>query len=280
MTDKMAQHAPRYGRLLAGCLGMLVLTGGQAPALSAAEGARNVELKFDIIAHGTRAYDLDIVYKLSPSDYRATARAATTGLVGLFVDEELNMAAMGSLSSGRVRPANFRYSAREGSEKKTAQVSWDGGSVKVDRSFRMSREREEDLNQAVDKSLPDPLSGILAASMASGDKPCSGRQRVFDGKEVFELSFSYLGQETVKSAGAFEGPAHKCRVQYKSVAGLSKKRMAKNHSNPPVFTILFATVEGPAGNLLVPVAGSGELKGKKVQIVARHAKVDGKPLGK
>lgn len=280
MKVTIARGHLRITPFIAGVLGAMIFTSGTIDAVQAQSTPKSVELKFDILAHGTRAYDLGINYHLSPSDYRASARAATTGLVGLFVDETLTMAANGSLGKGAVRPASFKYSSREGKDEKTARIRWDGGSIKVDRSFKMADAREHDLNEAVDKSLPDPLSGILAATMSPSGQPCSGRQRVFDGKEVFELSFSYLGRENVNDSGAYRGPAYKCRVQYRSVAGLSKKRMAKNHANPPIFTILFAGVDGPSGELLVPVGGTGEIKGRKVQIVARQATVDGKPIGK
>ncbi|WP_170984576.1 DUF3108 domain-containing protein [Rhodoligotrophos defluvii] len=268
------------GRLLrAGLLAAApLMVAGATPAAAQAE---KITLDFDVIAHGTRVYDIGVEYRLSREGYTAVLNAETTGLVGFFMDEQLQMQASGALTSSSAQPARFTYSQAEGKDRRTAQLRWTASRVEVERSYSLDEDRRRDLERAVEKTLPDPLSGVLNALLPSPGKVCAGSQRVYDGKEVFELSFSYLGTTQLQEKGSgYRGPVHQCRVQYKSIAGLSKKRAARNRANPPVYTVWFAPVHASSlgRDILVPVAASGEMKGRAVRIVAREATIDGKPL--
>ncbi|WP_342643620.1 DUF3108 domain-containing protein [Rhodoligotrophos ferricapiens] len=257
------------------------LTGVISPASSAE--ADKISLKFDVIAHGTTVYDIGIDYSFSPGEYSAQVSAATTGLVGFFVDEQLEMRASGSLDQSSVRPARFTYRETDSDGRKSTEMRWGAANVDVDRSYDLEEERARAIEQAIDKPLPDPLSGVLNAALSSSGKPCSGTQRVYDGKEVFALNFSYLGQTQFEEKNAaYRGPAYKCQVQYKSIAGLSKKKAERNRANPPVYTVWFAPVHAAAANrdLLVPIAATGTMKGRSVRIIARKASVNGTPLAK
>ena len=96
---------------------------------------------------------------------------------------------------------------------------------------------------------------MLFRSSVSSAKPCGDTVRVFDGRRRYDIELKYEGQDKLKSDSGYSGPAVKCTVTYKQLAGF-KPNLNKGKALP-VITAWFATFDsaagGPVKKFVVPV---------------------------
>jgi hypothetical protein len=115
----------------------------------------------------------------------------------------------------------------------------------------------------------------MMLSQNSSANPCERRLPVFDGKERFDLVFSYKGEMRVveQAPSGQPGVAHVCRVKYKPIAGhkvdTETSFMAANDG------IEVALRPVPSANVLIPyqiniptMAGSATIVAKRVEIIS------------
>lgn len=217
---------------------------------------------------------------LTETTYQSAAAVKTRGLAGLFSDYKMDMTAKGAVNGNDARPSQFTSRAEKKDENKTIELSWrDGKPPAVDPSLDADDERL--LGDAVTASLIDPLSMVMRMTALQTDQPCRTVERVFDGKEVYDLRFELKGKVTIGSAdgGSYRGQAYKCSVTYTPVAGRAAAKFKKKGLVPQKFDIWFAPARsGTNGALFIPVLATGKLKGFSFVAYASKAAIDGVPL--
>ena len=239
----------------------------------------------------TAAYVVDIggmsVLKMSydaaltEKTYQTVAAVKTKGLAGLFSDYKMDMTATGAITGNDAQPSRFTSRAEKKDNNKTIELSWRNGKPPIV-DPRLDADDERFLAGAVTASLVDPLSMVLRMTALQTGQPCRTVERVFDGKEVYELSFELKGKVTIGSAdgGSYRGQAYKCSVTYTPVAGRAAAKAKKKGLAPQTFNIWFAQARsGTDGPVFVPVLATGKLKGFGFVAYASRATVDGVPLG-
>ncbi len=123
------------------------------------------------------------------------------------------------------------------------------------------------------RGVVDPLSAIMVLSRGSNANPCDRRIPIFDGKERFDLVFTYKGERKITEQTPSGQPslAHVCRVKYLPIAGhkvdSETSFMAANNE------IEVALRPVPSANVLIPyevniptMAGSATIISKRVEI--------------
>jgi len=133
------------------------------------------------------------------------------------------------------------------------------------------------------RGMPDPLTALLKQGVLAGAKPCGGTERVFNGAEVYDLTFAFDKPDSfsAKDGGVYRGPAVKCLVTYRPVAGVSADKLQRQQADPPKFNIWLAPVAThDMGTIYVPVAVAGKLNGTGAVFtaLASHATLAGAPL--
>src|SRR5690606_22642751 len=127
--------------------------------------------------------------------------------------------------------------------KRHLTVTWDEGrAASTVRSYDLSNSKSKSLKKALKPGMPDPVSALLQATLFDAARPCESSFTVYDGKHVFELTYSYHGRARIKSGnGLYSGQAYKCTLTYTPIAGLSKKKMKRARQEPQQpFTIWLA----------------------------------------
>lgn len=123
------------------------------------------------------------------------------------------------------------------------------------------------------KSVLDPLSAVLAMSRSAGENPCARRIAIFDGKQRFDLAFSYKRQERVAEArpSGQPGVAYVCRVKYQPVAGYRQNEDTRRLAGETGIEVALRPV--PSANLWIPYiitvptgAGPATLTSQRVDI--------------
>jgi hypothetical protein len=124
------------------------------------------------------------------------------------------------------------------------------------------------------KGVLDPLSAIMVVSRPAGS-PCDRRVPIFDGKERFDLIFSYKGETKVSEQQPSGQPnvAFVCRVRYLPIAGHKADPETRYMASNDSIEVVLRPV--PSANMLVPyqiniptLAGYASIVSKRVEIVS------------
>ena len=126
----------------------------------------------------------------------------------------------------------------------------------------------------------------MTASFQSRKDLCKQSFRVLDGKTVYDISYQYVKQDdfTGNENGVYVGEAHRCRITYTPVAGLSvnKWKKIKAEANKGVYTFDVWMAPVKASNVgttaYVPVAGSANMDGRQTTAHLVAASLSGGPL--
>jgi Protein of unknown function (DUF3108) len=267
------------GPLSAVAAALALIFGGGAMA----QDADNLSLSYAIYVSGSRVYKINYTASLSSDHYKTSVSMGPKGLGKLFSDYKLDMTSSGVVADGRPRPTNFASDSEKDDEKKRVKVTWSSDDLpKADRSFGVPPERTADVEAMLEPQTPDPLTAVLHHALKSDQKPCTGTLRAYNGAEIYELAFKYLGRDEIGASheSAFSGHAFKCEVVFVPVAGYSEKKKRKLLKQPPAYTVWFAAILSPTTStkLLVPVRAIGNAGKRRFEIVASDAKISGRPL--
>jgi hypothetical protein len=252
------------------------------PAVEAADGD-TLSLSYAIYVSGSRVYKINYSALITAQGYKTAVTMAPKGLGKVFVDFKLKMSSAGTLANGRPEPVDFTMESTKNNEHKKVSMSWSSDDLpKADRSFRVPKDRAAALDRVLNPQMPDPLTAVLRHALESDTQPCTRTLRSYNGAEVYDLAFTFLGNEEITDTkeGAYSGPAYKCKVVFVPVAGYPEKRMKKHLSNPPTYTVWFAEVTSPTTStkFLVPVQASGKAGKRSFKILASDAQMSGQPL--
>jgi len=123
------------------------------------------------------------------------------------------------------------------------------------------------------RNVLDPLSAVMALAVGGTQRPCDRKLSIFDGKQRFDLTLSYRGQQRIAEArpSGQPGIGFVCRVRYQPIAGFRKNEETKTFDDNANIEIVFRPV--PTANLVVPYqvsiptgAGTAVLKAERIDI--------------
>ncbi len=256
-----------------------LLAGVTLIAMSSAVMAEALRMGFDVYVSGLRVMKVNFDGDITTKTYRGAVRIRPKGFAKLFLKKRLEMRTQGVFNDAHAKPQEFRYHSRKKSREKSAVVRWQGGRVvSWTRKPPASEAERRQVLAAIASGALDPLSALFTLGRRQGANLCSGRFRVFDGLDVYDLKLVQLGQTRVGNMN-YAGPALKCRMIYVPIAGMSEKKKRKQLRNPPVFTVWLARVKSAAaGPIWVPVQASGRLKGRPFTASLSAATLGGGPL--
>ena len=222
-----------------------------------AQAADVISVNYDISFGGTRVMKADYSATLDERSYSANLEAKTVGVSKWFSKIKLNMSASGGLSESGVTPANYSYSRKKNDKRKQRVLTFaPGGALVTD-----GGDYDAAILAAVAGKVMDPLSMLL--KVARSGKPCSGKHRAFDGRDVFDLSLS----------GATGTGTVTCKIVYTPVAGAD---VEDGETDVTRYEITFAPMGDNKG--YVPVRLTGSSKGVGFEASANSVTVNGQPL--
>ncbi len=260
---------------------MLAMLLAIAPVSQASAG-EVFNMHYDVDIAGTRIMEVAYRLDLDKTGYQSSISVDSRGILDLFASMGLDMQGHGRINGADPLPLAFQMGSSKQGKDKEVSVSWAPGRVPTtQRSYRLPGDRERAVADALKTGMPDPLTALLKQGVLAGPHPCAGTERVYNGIEVYDLQFAVDKADTfgVKDGGVYRGPAVKCRITYRPVAGLSDRKMQKYRNDPPRFDIWFAPVATRTmGIVYVPVAAAGTLKGNVFTALATRATLAGAPL--
>jgi Protein of unknown function (DUF3108) len=182
------------------------------------------------------------------------------------------MTSTGSVFSATARPGDysFRYKQKAVLSKKKVKslsIAFDRKGVK-DVVFVPPERPSPKAIPVTQKQLEnvlDPLSGVMALSLGSLDRPCEQRLPIFDGEQRFDLVFTPTSRRPQKPGGDWL-----CHVRLIPISG---HRKGKGQDSVITGAIEVVLRPVPKANILIPyrvtvptIIGAAELKSEKVDI--------------
>lgn len=244
-----------------------------------------LETSYEVKVKGITMMDVAYRADLSDAGYRSRASIRTRGVAALFSDYLMDVEASGQIVNGQVKPAQYTSRREKKDKTKVIGLTWSGDGFPTGAP---QNDKEPDIQAEIDGALApgaaDFLTALLRVGTPGNGGLCQSTERIFDGKEVFDLRFSFKGKVSIDddAPGDYHGAAYECQMTYVPVAGRYAAKFRKNNEEPPRYRVLLAPVgeDVSGGPLLVPVQASGKLDGYKFLAYASRVKVDGRPFSR
>jgi Protein of unknown function (DUF3108) len=216
-----------------------------------------ISVRYDVSLGGTRVMKADYSATVSDDSYTASLEAKTVGVSKMFSKIKLSLNASGALSSVGLIPASYNYSRKKNDKRKERSLSFSPkGGLMMD-----GGDYGEGIRAALTAKVMDPLSMLLKLSRS--DKPCSGKHRAFDGRDVFDVALSGGGGAGTQT----------CKMVYTPVAGSD---VEDGKTEPTSYDITLAPLGGGKG--YVPIRIAGSTKGVGFEVTASGVSMNGAAL--
>lgn len=228
------------------------------PAAAATSGPTStVQLVWQVYLGGFNLGNIGIKSSFTGNSYSAVSRLKTAGVVNSFYEAVIDANSVGVVAGSALQPQ--KYDSNTVNEKQSQKVglaySTAGIELISDPPYNTSR---FPVTEEQKRGTLDPLSGLvyaLSGVSITSDKPCGETVRVFDGRRRYDVELKFAGKDKVSTDDGYSGPAVKCTVNYKQIAGF-KPNINKGKPLPTIHA-WFATMEsssgGPVKQFIIPV---------------------------
>src|SRR5436190_4252335 len=247
------------------------------PQTAAAETwPATVRAVYDINFNGFNVGTFEFQSRAEQQSYTLLGNARLSVLLGAFTwDGETR--SFGLFVKQEPKPASFTFDFKSNLRAGSTKLGFANGAV-TDIAHLPPEPPKPDtipVRQQHLKGVVDPLSAIMVLSRGSIASPCDRRIPIFDGKERFDLLFSYKGEMRVveQAPSGQPGVAHVCRVKYLPIAGHKVDSETSFMAASNEIEVALRPV--PSANVLIPyqiniptIAGSATIVSKRVEIVS------------
>ncbi len=227
------------------------------PVVQGSGPASTVQLVWQVYLGGFNLGNIGIKSSFAGNSYSAVSRLKTAGVVNSFYEAIIDATSVGAVGGNGLVPQ--KYDSNTNNEKTNQKVGlvYSSAGIQLFSDPPYNTERFP-VTEEQKRGTLDPLSGLvfaLSGISQSTAKPCGETVRVFDGRRRYDIELNYVGQDKVKTDGGYSGPAVKCTVIYKQLAGF-KPNLNKGKSIPVITTWLApmeSSAGGPVKKFMVPV---------------------------
>ncbi|MGE0700966.1 MAG: DUF3108 domain-containing protein, partial [Hyphomicrobiaceae bacterium] len=218
---------PRSPRKLARAVALaaaMIATPALTPGADAADAGwpSRVDATYRVAFNGFDIGKFDFKADVTGATYTVTGDAQISALLGAFWWKGMTRSS-GHVSGLQPKPAGYTFDFRGVGKEGSIKLGFGQGRVTSIASIPPKPPAPGTIpvgDQHL-KDVLDPLSAVMALSRTANANPCGRRMPVFDGKQRFDLVFSFVRQEAVaeRSPSGQPGVAFVCRVRYVPIAG-------------------------------------------------------------
>ena len=217
----MARHLGKLG----GAVLLIALGMASAPAAAQPDQGLSLRLGYDGRLLFIKVLDVSLQERVAPGGHASTARIASYGVLDAFKHFNIDATETGSIVHGAPEPGVFHHENHDGKRNRKVEVTWTPTDVTTVATPEMTYLGDPPATREQRLSAVGYLTGAMRLTVASDQGPCTGAQRIFNGKELSELGFADLRPaeptEAEKKLGLV-GPV-RCNATFREIAGYRKK---------------------------------------------------------
>lgn len=194
---------------------------GVAAAQSAASGARQVDIAYEITFAGLSGFRIDLTAKFNGSNYDIESRTFKEGILrAVTMHYDGRNRAWGGFSPEGARPAAGSLSIVVGDKPRTWVAQYAGGTVQETHTPDYKPSPQNTISEEQRRGSLDPLSAGLSVGMA-GDAACDRTVQSNDGKRRIDVIIKKVGTESAARSGipGAQGDVLVCEIFTRRVAG-------------------------------------------------------------
>lgn len=227
----------------------------------------------------------EFVMDLDDNSYAVVGSARVTGIAKLVSRGQGAVSAKGNFANGQVSPTSYATSSESDKKKEDIRISLASNAVT---SFSVTPPTDESkdripVTEKDRQGVVDPMSAAIVAVPGSGDMlspdNCKRTIQIFDGRQRYDLVFSYERTDTAKDIKGYSGKLLVCRVDYRPIAGYKPDRLQVKYmqDNKNIFVWL-APVQGtrvlfPARVSIITLIGIVVVQAENFEIGPRDMSV-------
>jgi len=192
------------------------------PATASAQGARQVEIGYEITFAGIAGFRVDVTARFNGATYDVETSTFKEGLLKAVTMNYFGRnRAWGGFSSQGARPSAGSLSIMVGDKPRTWLAQYGaGGFLQETHNPAWKPTPQQTISDADRLGSLDPLSAALAVGLA-GDAACDRPVRTNDGKRRIDILFRKIGMVPAATSGipGAQGDVLVCEIYTKRVAG-------------------------------------------------------------
>jgi hypothetical protein len=217
----------------------------------------SIQLVWQVYLGGFNLGNVGLKTSFTGNSYSAVSKLKTAGVVNSFYEAVIDASSTGTVSAPGLLPKKYNSNTNNEKQNQKVDLTYSASGIELfaDPAYNVNRFPVSD---EMKRGTLDPLSGIvfsLSGVSITAAKPCGDTVKVFDGRRRYDIELKFDKIEQIKSDGGYSGPAVKCMVTYKQLAGF-KPNLNKGKSLPAI-TTWFARLDsasgGPVKSFMVPV---------------------------
>ncbi len=225
-------------------------------------GITSIDLSYRFFGGGMEVFSLDTQAILTPRTYEIASQIKTKGIADSIFKGSLLTQARGLLTETGPRLHAYSQDYRGKYGDQSVFMAHDKKEVYTVLAIpRNGIHAQPGFSYNSLKGTVDPLTASIYTALNTTKEPCEGKITIFDGRRVFDLSFTKDGTDDMDASrvGGYKGHVQRCKVVFKPIAGYARKWLIKEAKNPmKPFTVWIAEIKTPKSTvfnkpLLIPV---------------------------
>jgi hypothetical protein len=214
-----------------------------------------------------------------PGGYAAVSNLKTGGIVGAFYDAKIEANSAGYIAPMVLRPSQYNADAMS-KKRQITQLRYTPNAVQLFANPSYNTKRFPVPDELKLNTL-DPVSAMtfaISGISVTPQRQCGDTLHVFDGARRYDIDFRFVANVNLEAdEEGYGGPAVKCEVIYKQIAGF-KPSVDQGKKSYPIYVwgAPFETTQaGPLKRFIVPVRIETETAYGTAKAIARKIMVDG-----
>lgn len=238
-----------------------------------------IQLVWLVYVSGIKIGVVGLKSQFVPGGYASVSNLKTGGLVGAFYDAKIEANSAGFIAPVGLRPTQYNADATS-SKRQITQLRYTANAVQLFANPSYNTKRFP-VPEEMKLNTLDPVSAMtfaISGISVSEQRPCGDTLRVFDGARRYDVEFRFVANTHLEAdEDGYGGPAVKCEVIYKQIAGF-KPSVNQGKKTYPIFVWgapFETTAPGPLKRFIVPVRIETDTSYGTAKAIARKIAIDG-----
>ena len=221
-----------------------------SPATAQPSDSLRLNLGYDGRLLFVKVLDIRLQEDVGRTEHASTARISSYGVLDAFKRVHVDAQESGRIVRGDPAPGVFRHQNLDGKDNREVEVTWEPNDVVTQASPEWTSRGDPPATREQRLSAVGYLTAVARLTVTADKGPCTGSERIFNGKELSEIGFSNprpaAMTEAEKALGLINGV--RCDATFREIAGYKKKTgKARNQGLDRPIEVDFAQIgaEGP-----------------------------------